>query len=76
MPLYLSEEQRAQKGRDPLRSSAYAAAAAGSRAAGAAGWVLHTEAGYALDRQSFLGALNPQERLALEMLASTATRAR
>ena len=76
LPMYLNEERRAEQGREPLLASVYSTAAAGSRAAGAAGWVFHTEAGYGLDRSRFLNALNPQERIALERLAPTVTPAR
>jgi hypothetical protein len=68
LPLHLSEERRAQAGEKPLLASVYQTAVAGSRAAGAAGWVFHTEAGFALGRHSFSGALSAQERAALEII--------
>ena len=76
VPLYLSEERRAEAGRADLPAAAYVEAAVGSRAGGAAGWVFHTSAGYSLNRQSFLSALNPEERRALETVASTVSRVR
>jgi hypothetical protein len=72
MPLYLNEERRAETSREPLRRGVYLAAFGGARTAGAAGWVFHTAAGYSLERQSFVAALNPEERRALESIGAEA----
>jgi hypothetical protein len=68
MPIYLSEENRTFAGR-AIAPEMYLRAAAGARAARAAGWMFHTEAGFALGARSFLGALAPNERTALEQLS-------
>jgi len=47
----------------------YLQAATGARAARAAGWMFHTDAGFALGVRSFLTALAPDERAALEQLS-------
>lgn len=68
IPIYLNEERRAEPGRGTIPAAAYLAAASGARAAGAAGWVFHTAAGYALSKGGFVRALGAEERRALEGL--------
>jgi hypothetical protein len=66
-PIYLNEERRA----DPptrIAPDAYQRALADARAAGAAGWVFHTAAGFELRRKGFLDALSPDERAGLQAL--------
>jgi hypothetical protein len=70
MPVYLNEERRAESGQMPLPRSMYLAALAAASAAGAAGWVLHTSAGYALGQSSFVSALNPEERATLQAIGA------
>jgi hypothetical protein len=74
MPVYLNEENRAEEGRPATAAAQYLEAARAASEAGAAGWVFHTGAGYALDRQSFLDALNAEERRALQSLAAAVGR--
>jgi hypothetical protein len=68
MPIYLSEENRLFPER-AIAPDAYARAAAGARAARAAGWMFHTAAGFALGARPFLAALAPPERTALDRLS-------
>ena len=68
MPIYLSEENRTFPGR-AIAPDLYLRAATGARAARAAGWMFHTDAGFALGARSFLTALAPNERAALEQLS-------
>lgn len=68
IPVYLNEEHRAEPGRGTIPAAVYLAAAAGAREAGAAGWVFHTPAGYALSTTGFVRALGAEERRALEAL--------
>ena len=70
-PIYLNEEQRARPG-IPLPADAYTRAVAGARSAGAAGWLLHTQAGFRLGERPFLEALTHEERTALNSLAAAA----
>ena len=70
-PIYLNEEQRARPG-IPLPADAYTRAVAGARSAGAAGWLLHTQAGFRLGERPFLDALTREERTALNSLAAAA----
>ncbi|MEO8260268.1 MAG: hypothetical protein ABI868_23175 [Acidobacteriota bacterium] len=67
LPIYLNEEQRADR-KMPMPPEVYLRAASGARQAGAAGWLLHTDAGYDLARKPFIEALMPTERTALEQL--------
>jgi glycosyltransferase involved in cell wall biosynthesis len=66
-PLYLNEPERARDER-VIPADRYVTAASGARDAGAAGWVLHTDAGYDLGAKPFLDALRPAERTALGRL--------
>ena len=68
VPIYLSEENRTFPGR-AIAPEMYLRAATGARAARAAGWMFHTDAGFALGARSFLAALAPNERAALEQLS-------
>ncbi|OFW13480.1 MAG: hypothetical protein A3F69_02405 [Acidobacteria bacterium RIFCSPLOWO2_12_FULL_66_10] len=68
VPIYLSEENRHFPGR-AIAPVTYVRAATGARAARAAGWMFHTEAGFALGARPFLAALTPSERAALEQLS-------
>lgn len=68
IPIYLNEGPRARPGEPPIAADRYVTAATQSREAGAAGWVFHTAAGFALGKTTFLGALTQNERLALEKL--------
>jgi cellulase (glycosyl hydrolase family 5) len=67
IPIYLSEERRAEAG-SPLVADAYRGALAQARDAGAAGWVFHTTAGYDLRKHAFVDALSVQERAAAERI--------
>ncbi|MBI2833067.1 MAG: hypothetical protein HYX76_01400 [Acidobacteria bacterium] len=69
LPIYLNEENRARYGNRSIPSEDYLTAAAGAARAGAAGWVFHTDAGFALYRRRFLEAVSAEERRALELLA-------
>ena len=68
VPIYLNEENRSFPGR-AIASEAYVRAATGAYAARAAGWMVHTEAGFALGDRPFLAALAPDERAGLEQLS-------
>ncbi|MBE3071981.1 MAG: hypothetical protein IMZ67_03315, partial [Acidobacteria bacterium] len=70
VPVLLDEERRAEAGEPPLAAEDYLAAAAGARNAGAAGWILHTSAGFNLGKQRFVDALNVEERRALAGLSA------
>lgn len=67
LPIYLNEERRAEPPA-AVTVEAYLRACAEARQAGAAGWVFHTSAGFALRERPFLGALGPDERAALGRL--------
>jgi len=67
VPIYLNEERRAD-GAKPLGADNYARAIAEARAAGAAGWLFHTSAGFELGKKPFLDALSPDERAGLARL--------
>lgn len=71
VPIYINEGPRARPGEPRIAAGTYVAASRGAREAGAAGWVFHTAAGYALGRTPFLDALNGDERQALEKLRET-----
>jgi hypothetical protein len=66
-PIYLNEERRAEAGVQ-VDPAAYPRALAGAKSAGAAGWLFHTAAGFALKKRPFLDALDPGERAALQSL--------
>ncbi|HKB10943.1 MAG TPA: hypothetical protein VKD69_09820 [Vicinamibacterales bacterium] len=66
-PIYLNEERRADA-RVRIAPDAYATARAAAVAAGAAGWVFHTAAGFDLAKKAFLDALSPDERAGLPAL--------
>jgi hypothetical protein len=68
VPIYLSEENRSFPGL-AIASEAYVRAVTGAHAARAAGWMFHTEAGFALGARPFLAALTPNERAGLEQLS-------
>jgi len=67
VPIYLNEERRAD-GAKPLGADNYARAIAEARAAGAAGWLFHTSAGFELGKKPFLDALSADERAGLARL--------
>jgi hypothetical protein len=67
LPIYLNEERRADKS-VRIAPEAYARARASATAAGAAGWVFHTSAGFELSKTAFLDALSPDERAGLQAL--------
>ena len=67
VPIYLNEERRAD-GAKSLGADHYARAIAEARAAGAAGWLFHTSAGFELGKKPFLDALSPDERAGLARL--------
>ena len=69
VPIYLNEERRATPD-VPLVPEAYRLAAQNAWRTGAAGWILHTAAGYELARQPFIEALTTNEREALSTLAA------
>lgn len=67
VPIYLSEERRA----DPPASiapNAYQRAFSAAKSAGGAGWVFHTAAGFELSKMPFLEALSADERAGLQAL--------
>ncbi len=67
-PVYLQEEaRRGHSGLNPSRAE-FLSAAQAARTAGAAAWVFHTDAGFALDQQSFMAALDAVERAVLDDL--------
>jgi len=68
-PILLDEERRAEAGGLALAAREYLTAEAGAEQSGAAGWILHTSAGFDLGERSFTSALNDQERQALATLA-------
>lgn len=70
LPIYLSEEKRDAEGEQPIPANDYLAAARLARQEGAAGWVFHTSAGFALAEKSFLDALTTEERRALSTLGT------
>jgi len=67
VPIYLSEERRADDGK-PLGAANYARAMTEARSAGAAGWVFHTTAGFELTKTAFLDAISADERAGLARL--------
>lgn len=67
VPIYLNEEQRTNPPQ-VVPPQDYRRAIAEARKAGAAGWVFHTSAGFALHDRPFLDALAPNEREALRQL--------
>jgi Cellulase (glycosyl hydrolase family 5) len=67
VPIYLSEERRAD-GSARIQPSAYRVALANASSAGAAGWVFHTAAGFELKKTPFLDALAAEERAGLQTL--------
>lgn len=67
VPIYLNEERRAD-GAKPLGAESYERAIAEARAAGAAGWLFHTAAGFELGKKPFLDALSADERAGLQRL--------
>jgi hypothetical protein len=69
-PIYLNEERRSDKSQ-PVRAEDYRRAYQEAIAAGAAGWVFHTAAGFSLRTRSFLDALGAEERTAIERLVQT-----
>ena len=70
VPVYLNEENRAGAGGPTPAAEDYWRAAQGAKAAGAVGWVFHTDAGFDLTAHPFLAALRPPERRALEGLSA------
>ena len=74
VPVYLNEESRAQEGTRPIPIDSYLEAASAARNSGAAGWMFHTAAGFALEERSFLAALTAEERKALESLSAVLRR--
>ena len=67
LPIYLNEERRANES-SRLAPEAYAGARTGAVAAGAAGWLFHTAAGFELAKKPFLDALTAEERAGLQGL--------
>jgi hypothetical protein len=67
IPIYLNEEQRTDTD-TIVPPEAYRRAITAAMQAGAAGWVFHTAAGFALEQRPFLDALTPNEREALPQL--------
>jgi hypothetical protein len=71
LPVYLQEEaRRGHSGLDPSKDQ-FLQAAREARDAGAAAWVLHTDAGFDLGANSFFGAVDPVELDTLNSLADT-----
>lgn len=71
VPVFLQEEaRRRHSGLDPTATQ-FVDAARRARDAGAAGWIFHTDAGFDLSgKRSFMLNLDPEERNAVEGLAS------
>ena len=55
IPIYLNEERRAEPA-TVIPAEAYERAVAEAKSSGAAGWLLHTNAGYDLRKRSFFDA--------------------
>jgi hypothetical protein len=69
LPVYLQEEaRRGHSGLDPSRDQ-FLQATREARDAGAAGWILHTDAGFNLGTSSLFGALDPVELDTVNSLA-------
>jgi hypothetical protein len=68
MPIYLQEEaRRGHSGLDPSAEE-FIGAAQMSIAAGAAGWIFHTDAGFDLGATDFFGALDEVETVVVDTL--------
>jgi hypothetical protein len=67
VPIYLNEERRAEA-ESRIQPDVYKRAFEDARAAGAAGWVFHTAAGFELKKKPFLDALSADERAGLAAL--------
>lgn len=68
VPVLLDEEKRTEAGAPPIPAEEFLSAAVGARDAGAAGWFLHTAAGFDLRARGFVEALDTDERIALSAL--------
>lgn len=66
-PIYLNEERRARPDA-AIAAAAYGRARAAAQAAGAAGWIFHTSAGFDLRAKPFTDALTAEERAGLAAL--------
>jgi hypothetical protein len=71
LPIYINEGERVRPGVHSIPPGDYLLAVRSAREAGAAGWVLHTAAGYAVGETPFLDALSGDERQALSELGKT-----
>jgi hypothetical protein len=67
LPIYLSEEQRADADR-PVHPDTFLRAYSEAIRAGAAGWLFHTDAAFDLANKSLISTLRPSERSALSQL--------
>jgi hypothetical protein len=68
MPIYLQEEaRRGHSGLDPSAEE-FVGAAQAAVAAGAAGWIFHTDAGFELGPADFLGTLDEVEIVVVDTL--------
>lgn len=68
VPVLLDEEKRTEAGGPAIPAEEFLSAAAGARDAGAAGWFLHTAAGFDLRARGFVETLDTDERIALSAL--------
>ncbi|GAB4440288.1 MAG: hypothetical protein OHK0015_36090 [Chloroflexi bacterium OHK40] len=74
-PIYLQEEaRRGHSGLNPGRDE-FLRAARAAREAGAAAWIFHTDAGFALDQRPLMQALDSVERAVLDDLPAAVGRA-
>jgi len=71
LPIYLNEERRAEPDA-AIAADLYERAFVAARDAGAAGWIFHTAAGFALHERPFVEALGANERAGLERIARIA----
>jgi hypothetical protein len=71
LPIYINEGERVRPGVRSIPPDDYLLAMRGAREAGAAAWVFHTAAGYAVGETPFLDALSGEERQALSELGKT-----
>jgi hypothetical protein len=71
MPIYLQEDaRRGHSGLDPSAEE-FIGAAQAAVAAGAAGWIFHTDAGFELGTSDFFGALDEVEAIVVDTLPDT-----
>jgi hypothetical protein len=70
IPVYLQEEaRRGHSGLDPTKDQ-FLQAAREARDAGAAAWILHTDAGFDLAAASFFESLDPEEHATVDALGA------